>query len=1355
MGDNQITLFNEPDLNVDGNNVNCNTTVSTDCSQSTSEINQSQLSTETFQNVVASDIPSSPQISSQQSGTSIIMQLEMLKSKLKITQYKTFQLAAIEALQDGKDTIVVQPTGSGKSLCYIASALMNPGKITLIVEPVVAVITNQIQNLKAKGINAFALGRAAGKSKLANFRKVFRSSSDIPIIAFCTPEYLFGTPANGQYQATVGQFSALTDRMDDLHLLVMDEAHKIFDRMPSYRPAFDSMKRFRQMPCTLLAMSATLTTDQIQLLKKDFLHSDDCVVITEGVHRKNLVLKLKRYKRQKQFVNDMGAETDTVDDVETDTLSNESSSWTRTAQEITDIVDSEVTVVYLDFVRDVEQMTDLLNKNNVSAIKYTGQMALEDRVSAENRFLKGDTSVLVATESFELGVDNPRITQVVRIGCPRNLGVLLQEFGRAGRKEGMVANAFLYFNESIDDKRLGLWLKSSLDCTTSDEAHEGMKSAIILGYAKAWQFIYTVYHGKCLAWALSHFYGGADDTDPPTCFVSNSPLCMICKVSDLLCKESFDVKDHLCTLLVTVQQLQNGGLTGITKTLLVGILMKTKSEYICKCLESIDEECIPWGCGTVVKDMHMSSYSWCKVLYVAVHLCLLNLSFTFRAFENHYEVHRRYVLSPKGEEFIVKPISVMSLNPSSTTIDRILASTQDITTQTKKSTQARGTQVKPRLTTIFENEMWQQGDTDMLKFLGFGTTNSEICLYFPHVQDLPQATSDPHYLLHYLQLSRSQAATKELEVNLDGKKLVVITNRSYCSGVKVCAGEGCDYTVSTKQKINRCKEHPSMALQPTGPCPCHIVYIYPKELQSDDRRWFIAMNTGSGNSMHNHSAPSEWKVCPRVLSDISNAVSRNISVTPKELQKGVGMQYRPMETSLPTANIDRMRAIVKKARKEAEKIDNDKVNPFKIIASFPAIKARIDKQCTILESKSKEIDELIGAYQLDGDSAYSFTRDKRYAFFQSPFQVSQWFRAEALFVDVDYTGNHHFPYLFNVVCFNKITKCYMACGRALMNHQDGESIGKALLIFSSNIKQLFPTYEITSAHKEILLDFAESEANAFEQSFGSSVSNLLRGCSVHFIRSAMRIAKIVNSSTSSLGYQIFMSVAKLIPDNPSKDKVKLAFDILAGTEAFTRLAESLPPPLSNVSPGEVDTVTWNRAQTWTEWWTRPKVLQKLSKAYSSISTDDWEELPATNNPVESINRQSTPDNVKSVSLRPLIEHFYLEDRRQAVLQIASEAGVTISYSTKKCRKNRRPPKAPESRSALDINKVPSGKKAVGLRVAVEYFLDDQQTTRWYKGTVISYSRKGYVITFDGCGPEENDILKSLKQGVDKGEIRLL
>ena len=416
-------------------------------------------------------------------------------------------------MQGGKDVIVVQPTGSGKSLCYVASALMNPGKITLVIEPMITVITNQIQNLKLKGIDAFALGGAAGENSQMNFCKVLRNpcDSERPLIAFCTPEYLFGTPANGRYQATIGQFSALKDKVDDLHLIVLDEAHKILDRLPSYRPAFDGIKRLRQLECKLLAMSATLTEDQIQILQADFLHSDNCVVLTEGVHWKNLVLHLRRYKRQKPLVLDDDAEIDSVDDAErdnSDSLSIESSSWSRTAQDIVEVLDSNVTVVYLDFVSDVEQMTELLKKNKTTALKYTGNVRFEERVSVEKRLLKGGASVLVATESYELGIDNPRNTQVIRIGCPRNLGVLLQEFGHAGRKDGMVANAFLYFNECVDDKRLGLWIKEALDRTIDGddkETHEDKKREMIRSYVEAWRFIYSVYHVKCLSWTLSFF----------------------------------------------------------------------------------------------------------------------------------------------------------------------------------------------------------------------------------------------------------------------------------------------------------------------------------------------------------------------------------------------------------------------------------------------------------------------------------------------------------------------------------------------------------------------------------------------------------------------------------------------------------------------------------------------------------------------------------------------------------------------------------------------------------------------------------------------------------------------------------
>ena len=68
--------------------------------------------------------------------------------------------------------------------------------------------------------------------------------------------------------------------------------------------------------------------------------------------------------------------------------------------------------------------------------------------------------------------------------------------------------------------------------------------------------------------------------------------------------------------------------------------------------------------------------------------------------------------------------------------------------------------------------------------------------------------------------------------------------------------------------------------------------------------------------------------------------------------------------------------------------------------------------------------------------------------------------------------------------------------------------------------------------------------------------------------------------------------------------------------------------------------------------------------------------------------------------------------------------------------------------------MPVGKRAVGLRVSMEFLNDDESTT-WYKGTVISYSRKGYIVSFDGCGPEENEVVKSLKKAMDMGELKII
>jgi len=411
--------------------------------------------------------------------------LEAAKSTLKIREFKRFQVDCVNAISLRKDCIVVQPTGSGKSLCFVLPAILYPGKVSLVVEPVVAVITNQVDALLKKGITALALGNAAGKQKAANYRRIFQQplNKSEPVVAFCTPEYLFGTPSSGGFLGTVGQFNTFLSKKEYFSVVTIDEAHKIFDRLPSYRPAFDKLRQLQKLLCPIIAMSATLTADQIALLKKDYMCGEDVVVLTKGVHRENVKLQVQRYKRRKQVYS-----TDEVidsDDEEPVSLNATSSLWEAVLHKIKPMMESQSTVVYLDFVKDVEEVTDILRQSNFKAGKYTGKMTVEDRKQADRKLLQGELSVLVATESFELGVDNPNINQVIRIGCPRNLGVLLQEVGRAGRKPGSIANGLLLFDEYVDDKRLGLWLKTTLDERVENAALQSVKADMLSNYVKA------------------------------------------------------------------------------------------------------------------------------------------------------------------------------------------------------------------------------------------------------------------------------------------------------------------------------------------------------------------------------------------------------------------------------------------------------------------------------------------------------------------------------------------------------------------------------------------------------------------------------------------------------------------------------------------------------------------------------------------------------------------------------------------------------------------------------------------------------------------------------------------------------
>jgi len=107
----------------------------------------------------------------------------------------------------------------------------------------------------------------------------------------------------------------------------------------------------------------------------------------------------------------------------------------------------------------------------------------------------------------------------------------------------------------MNDKRLGQWLKSSLGPKGENQRFKAIKLSILDTYTQAWRFIYSIYNGKCLSRVLAYFYGGVNDGNPPTCFLTNSPLCIVCEHTEELCEVGMDIKDFLLALLSTIKKL--------------------------------------------------------------------------------------------------------------------------------------------------------------------------------------------------------------------------------------------------------------------------------------------------------------------------------------------------------------------------------------------------------------------------------------------------------------------------------------------------------------------------------------------------------------------------------------------------------------------------------------------------------------------------------------------------------------------------------------------------------------------------------------------------------------------------------
>ena len=309
--------------------------------------------------------------------------------------YDTFrdgQEAVIRNLLDGKSAAAVFPTGGGKSLCYQLPALLFDG-LTLIVSPLIALMKDQIDALKKRGIKA---ARLDSSLSLEEYRQVMDGIRQGEIrMLYVAPERF----NNERFRTSLSEI--------EISLFAIDEAHCISEWGHNFRPDYLKLVEFAR-DCKakrLLALTATATKEVLQDICTQFGITTDCATVT-GFYRSNLILRAT-------------AVTPATRDSVLLQLFKER--------------ESGPSIVYVTLQKTAETVAALLKSSGIDARHYHAGMKDDQRAAVQDWFIQSDAGIVVATIAFGMGIDKSNIRSVYHYNLPKSLENYSQEIGRAGR----------------------------------------------------------------------------------------------------------------------------------------------------------------------------------------------------------------------------------------------------------------------------------------------------------------------------------------------------------------------------------------------------------------------------------------------------------------------------------------------------------------------------------------------------------------------------------------------------------------------------------------------------------------------------------------------------------------------------------------------------------------------------------------------------------------------------------------------------------------------------------------------------------------------------------------------------------
>jgi len=331
--------------------------------------------------------------------------LEVLGRYWGYTSFRPLQREAMDAILQGRDSIVVLPTGGGKSLCFQAPALVRPG-LALVVSPLISLMKDQVDTLTGNGVPAACFNSSLPAAERAAVLRGVRDGRYR--LLYVSPERLAGSGSDG--------FLAMLVQVG-LAFIAIDEAHCISQWGHDFRPEYRQLARLRTVfPGIRLHAYTATATARVRHDIAGQLALDLPVELVGSFDRPNLIYRVApriQLKRQIQ-----------------ETLARHA---------------GQAGIIYCTSRREVDAIAAWLCSAGVRARPYHAGLTDDERAANQDAFLEEDIDVVVATVAFGMGIDRSDVRFVIHAGAPQSVEHYQQESGRAGR-DGLEAECVLIYS---------------------------------------------------------------------------------------------------------------------------------------------------------------------------------------------------------------------------------------------------------------------------------------------------------------------------------------------------------------------------------------------------------------------------------------------------------------------------------------------------------------------------------------------------------------------------------------------------------------------------------------------------------------------------------------------------------------------------------------------------------------------------------------------------------------------------------------------------------------------------------------------------------------------------------------------